>query len=165
MLIQEFVYNVEVAAPRSIYMHKDKGGRWTMGPLWDFDGAFDFDWSTMYTGHNYFGSYQELVLGTEPVNHKNGYQVNSFFIDLFKNKQFVSEYKTRWQTVKGRIMSDYWTSTQKYATYFSDAMNRDNKRWPIDKYHAAETTRMKQWLSRRVSFMSTVIADYPEGSK
>ena len=53
MMIQELVYNVEVDAPRSIYMHKDKNGLWTMGPLWDFDAGFDFDWGTMYTGHNY----------------------------------------------------------------------------------------------------------------
>lgn len=31
MLLQELVYNVEVDAPRSIYMHKDKGGKWFMG--------------------------------------------------------------------------------------------------------------------------------------
>ena len=31
MLIQELVYNVEVDAPRSIYMHKDKEGLWKWG--------------------------------------------------------------------------------------------------------------------------------------
>ena len=37
LLIQEFVYNVEVAAPRSIFLYKDKGddAKWTFGPLWD----------------------------------------------------------------------------------------------------------------------------------
>jgi len=32
LLVQEFVYNVEVAAPRSIYLHKDVGGKWTLAP-------------------------------------------------------------------------------------------------------------------------------------
>jgi hypothetical protein len=50
MLIQELVYNVEVAAPRSIFLYRDIDGRWKMGPLWDFDAGFDFVWSTMYTG-------------------------------------------------------------------------------------------------------------------
>ena len=62
LIIQELVYNVELSAPRSMYLHKNKGGKWTMGPLWDFDAGFDFDWGTMYTGHNYFKSYKELIL-------------------------------------------------------------------------------------------------------
>ena len=85
MILQELVYNVEVDAPRSIFMYKDVGGKWTMGPLWDFDAGFDFDWSTMYIGHNYFTSYKELVLGTDPVNHTSGYYVPAFFTDLFRS--------------------------------------------------------------------------------
>ncbi|MFT3738518.1 MAG: CotH kinase family protein [Breznakibacter sp.] len=165
MLIQELVYNVEVDAPRSIYIYKDKGGRWTMGPLWDFDAGFDFDWSTMYTGHNYFASYTELVLGTDPVNHRNGYTVPSFFTDLFKSKQFVSEYKARWLAVKDLVMADYWKTTQRYAGQISDAMARNAKRWPIDKNYVTETQHLQQWLSNRVGHMTTVIAGYPAGTK
>ena len=53
LLIQELVYNVEVAAPRSIYLYKDDGAGslWTFGPLWDFDAGYDFDWGQMRTGH------------------------------------------------------------------------------------------------------------------
>jgi hypothetical protein len=165
MLIQELVYNVEVDAPRSIYMYKDKGGRWTMGPLWDFDAGFDFDWLTMYTGHNYFASYKELVLGTDPVNHTNGYAVPSFFTDLFKNKQFVSEYKARWLVVKNNIMTDYWKTIQDYADQISDEIVLNDVRWPIDKKHETETLRLQQWLANRVSYMTTVIANYPIGTK
>jgi len=165
MLIQELVYNVEVDAPRSIYLYKDKGGRWTFGPLWDFDAGFDFDWSTMYTGHNYFANYKELVLGTDPVNHKNGYWVNSFFTDLFKNKQFVSEYKARWLVIKDKIMGEYWPETQAYADSFSEALARNNDRWPIDKNSATETAHLQTWLTNRVAYMTTVIASYPVGTK
>jgi len=165
MIIQELVYNVEVDAPRSMYMFKDKGGRWTMGPLWDFDAGFDFDWSTMYTGHNYFTSYKELVLGTDPVNHTGGYYVPAFFTDLFQNKQFVSEYKARWIAVKDKIMSEYWPVAQRYADRFTEAQSRDAARWPIDKNSKVEIQMMKQWLTNRVSYMSSVIANYPVGTK
>lgn len=165
MLIQELVYNVEVDAPRSIFLYKDKGGRWTFGPLWDFDAGFDFDWSTMYTGHNYFFSYKELVLGTDPVNHTKGYRVPSFFTDLFRNKRFVNEYKARWLTVKGKIMSEYWETTQKYADKTADAMARDVTRWPIDKNYKTEILHMKQWLTNRIGYLSGIIANYPVGTK
>ncbi len=165
MIIQELVYNVEVAAPRSIYMYKDENSRWAMGPLWDFDAGYDFEWSTMYTGHNYFQSYKKLVLGTDPGNHIGGYVVSSFFTDLFKNKQFVSEYKTRWLAVKDLIMSEYWETAQKYADNFSDAMTRDFERWPIDKDNETEILRMKQWLTNRIDYLNIVIGNYPEGVK
>ncbi|RPJ55091.1 MAG: hypothetical protein EHM12_12905, partial [Dehalococcoidia bacterium] len=84
MILQELVYNVEVDAPRSVFMHKDKDGKYVMGPVWDFDAGFDFDWGTMYTGHNYFNA-QELVLGTDPANHKNGYRISNFFTQMFRN--------------------------------------------------------------------------------
>jgi len=165
MLIQELVYNVEVAAPRSIYMHKDKDGLWTMGPLWDFDAGFDFDWATMYTGHNYFTSYRELVLGTDPANHIGGYRVPSFFTDLFRNKRFVSEYKARWQEVKDKIMSEYWEETDLFVENCSEAMKRNAQRWPIDKDYQQEIPRMKRWLQQRIDYLGTVISDYPTGVK
>ena len=165
LIIQELVYNVEVDAPRSMYLHKNKGGKWTMGPLWDFDAGFDFDWGTMYTGHNYFKSYKELVLGTSPLNHTGGYNVPSFFTDMFRSKQFVAEYKARWLVVKEKLMTECWDTTQLYADGFADAMQRDAKRWPIDKNNAPEIQKMKQWLTSRISYLSTVIENYPAGTK
>lgn len=165
MLVQELVYNVEVDAPRSIYMHKDKNGLWTMGPLWDFDAGFDFDWETMYTGHNYFTAYRELVLGTDPANHIGGYRVPSFFTDLFKNKRFVSQYKARWAEVKDKIMSDFWEETNAFVVGCSEAMKRNAERWPIDKNYQTEITRMKQWIQQRTAYLDTVISNYPPGTK
>ena len=164
MIIQELVYNVEVDAPRSIYMYKDVGERWVMGPLWDFDAGFDFDWSTMYTGHTYFSSYKELVLGTSPVYHTGGYSVPSFFTDLFKSKRFLAEYKKRWLNVKDKIMSDYWTTAQLYADGFSEAIVRDADCWPIDMDNETQINKMEQWLTNRIDYLSDVIDNYPAGT-
>ena len=119
----------------------------------------------MYTGHNYFTSYKELVLGTDPVNHTSGYYVPAFFTDLFRNKQFVSEYKARWIAVKDKIISEYWPMAQQYADRFAEAQSRDAARWPIDKNSKVEILKMKQWLTNRVGYLSTVIANYPAGTK
>ena len=101
LLIQEYIYNVELSAPRSIYIHKDKDAdsKWTFGPLWDFDAGYDFDWSQMTTGHKFFSDYRETVLGTDPARHISNYDYTpSFFTDMWKNKQFVSEVKNRCQS-------------------------------------------------------------------
>ena len=78
LIIQELVFNVEVAAPRSIYIHRNKNQKWVMGPLWDFDAGFDFDWSTMYTGHNYFNNFRKLVLGRDPYRQIGGHRIPYF---------------------------------------------------------------------------------------
>jgi hypothetical protein len=163
LIIHELVYNVEIDAPRSVFMHKDKGGKYVMGPVWDFDGGFDFDWSTMYTGHNYFNA-QELVLGTDPANHKNGYRISNFFTQMFRNQQFVQEYKARWNEVKDNIFEYAWDVMEEYVLCLQDAMARDFQRWPIDKNYITETGRMEVWLSNRVSYLTSVINDYPSGT-
>ena len=163
MILQELVYNVEVDAPRSVFIHKDKGGKYVMGPAWDFDAGFDFDWGTMYTGHNFFQE-QELVLGTNPALHTNGYWVSNFFTQMFRNDQFVDEYKTRWNEVAGEIFEHNWDVMDKYADCFQDAMLRDFQRWPIDKDYNTEIDRMESWLANRVAYLNNVINNYPGGT-
>lgn len=163
LILQELVYNVEIDAPRSVFMHKDKGGKYIMGPAWDFDAGYDFDWGTMYTGHNYFKE-QELVLGTDPANHKNGYRVSGFFTQMFRNNQFVLEYKARWNEVKDVIFEHAWEVMEKYITSLQDAMARDYERWPIDRHYNTEIDRMKNWLSNRVPYLTSVINNYPQGT-
>jgi len=163
LILQELVYNVEIDAPRSVFMHKDKGGKYRMGPVWDFDAGFDFDWNTMYTGHNFFDR-QELVMGTDPVNHRNGYRISSFFTEMFRSQRFVKEYKARWNEVKDSIFDHSWNVMEQYVYYLKDALARDFVRWPIDRNYATETNRMKAWLSSRVTNLTSVIDDYPEGT-
>lgn len=108
-------------------------------------------------------SYKELVLGTDPAKRIGGYQVPKFFVDLFKNKRFVTEYKARWKEVRELVMSDFWETTSLYAEGAADAMKRDFNKWPIDKKYATEIERMKTWLSQRCNYLDTVIANYPAG--
>lgn len=165
LLIQEYVYNVEVAAPRSIFLHKDVDGLWTYGPLWDFDAGFDFDWGQMTTGHQFFKDYRETVLGTDPARHVSDYTyTSSFFTDMWKNKQFVSEVKARWKQIRPRIMAEFWPETKRYAEACVEAMERDAKRWPIDKQYQTEINRMEKWLNSRTIYMDNIISGYPGGN-
>ncbi len=167
LLIQEFVYNVEVAAPRSIFLYKDKGddAKWTFGPLWDFDAGFDFDWGQMTTGHKFFSDYRETVLGTDPARHVSDYTyTSSFFTDMWKSKAFVSEVKARWNRMRPRIMAQFWPEMKIYAEAAVEAMERDAKRWPIDRQPKTEINRMEKWLNSRTVFMDNIVTNYPNGN-
>ena len=167
LLIQEYIYNVEVAAPRSIFLYRDKGddAKWTFGPLWDFDAGFDFDWGQMTTGHKFFSDYRETVLGTDPARHVSDYTyTSSFFTDMWKSKQFVSEVKARWNRMRPRIMAEFWPEAKRYAEAAAEAMERNARRWPIDRQPKTEINRMEKWLNSRTVYMDNIVTNYPNGN-
>lgn len=171
LIIQELIYNVELAAPRSMYMHKDKGGKWVMGPLWDFDAGFDFDWGTMYDGHNYFDSYRKLMLGKDPIHHNGGNGgVPEFFTDIFRSDEFCEEFIARWEEISPLIMTDVWDNTEKYITAAEDAMIRNSERWPIyfpsDSWpedeidFEEEIDNLYVWLTERIDYLTPIFNKY-----
>lgn len=174
LIIQELIYNVELAAPRSMYMHKDKDGKWFMGPLWDFDAGFDFDWGTMYTGHKYFGSYKKLILGTDPVHHTNGNGgVPDFFTDLFRCEEFKVAFQERWLEISPKILTDVWDRVDKFVEYGKDAWDRNAETWPIYLDDARpsngtllsweeEIDKLFVWLNDRIDYLNGVIANYED---
>ena len=160
LIIQELVYNVEMDAPRSVYMHRDAGKKWFMGPLWDFDAGFDFDWNNMTKSHNYFADYRELVYGTNPATHAGTiYNGPGFFSDLFRIPQFVKEYQARWKEVSPMVSKAMDRSEQFYKANEA-AFARDASRWPISCNYVNEIPRMRSWLDSRVAFLNDVIANY-----
>lgn len=163
--IQEFVYNVELSAPRSIFMHKDGDGPWVMGPLWDFDAGYDFDWSSMYTGHDYFASFTETVMGTNPLKRNGNYNyVPQFFTDLFGCKEFVEQYKAQWEQVKDSIVSHAWGECMKYVERLrlSGAIEREFQCWPLrGKTFDGELAKMQKWLQNRLTHITYLIQAIP----
>jgi hypothetical protein len=176
LLMHEFLYNVEIDAPRSLYAYKDKDGKYTFGPVWDWDAGYDFDWSNMYTGHTFFTNYKELLYGTNPVKQNGAYKISKFFINLFNVREFVEEYKQTWAQISDSIFLKPWQETQKYIEELSKgAYRREIVKWPVQdsnnnlsKETNTETSitiqailSMSNWLQNRKSYLDGVIAAYP----
>lgn len=179
--MHEFLYNVEIDAPRSIYMYRDKGGKYVFGPVWDWDAGFDFDWGTMYTGHTFFTDYKELIYGTDPVKGSGAaYSINNFWRDMFNNKTFVTMYKEQWNDIKDSIYIAAWEETQKYIEAMNEegTYERDIAKWPLVTTSSgwgwgggsttvfspsAEIVKMSTWLKNRKNYLDTIIPKYPEG--
>ena len=167
-MLQEYAENVEVCAPRSVYMYKDAGGKWFMGPFWDWDAGFDFDWSDMTTGHTYFQNYKELVLGTDPANRVGMYGATPrFFTDMFKSETYTRAYQDLWNSVKDSIFTRNWAEMEKYVAELNKgAYDRDINRWPLtnswgEKFRVSEEiSKMKTWLQNRTAYLDKVINAY-----
>lgn len=155
LLIQELVYNVELDAPRSMYIHKDKDGKWTMGPLWDFDAGFDFDWGTMYTGHKYFSNYRELVMGTDPYLRTDAdYNPPRFFTDIFRYEEFRTIYKKEWDKIKN-IHENVWETSLLYVS--DEYWQREEDMWPIGLKYNTQISNMGRWLTNRINYLDAFI--------
>ena len=178
-MIQELVENVEICAPRSIFMYKDGNGKWAMGPFWDWDAGFDFDWGTFEGGNifRYFGDYHELVLGTDPANRKGMYgSTPRFFTDMFKSDRYTREYKELWNSVKDSIVEYGWGVVEQYVEELNKgAYARNKMRWPIAENNwwgqtttydvNQELSKMKTWLDNRVAYLDQIINAYPQTGK
>lgn len=165
--MHEYLYNVEMDAPRSIYAYRDKGGKLTFGPAWDWDAGYDFDWSNMYTGHRFFTDYRELLFGTTPATHGGAaYSVSGFWTDMFQDSDFVSLYKAQWQSVRDTLLTYAWGEMERYLKHLREgAYERDIVRWPINGMNVdTEVDKMHQWLTNRLSYINKVVDAYPAGS-
>lgn len=165
LLIQELVYNVEIDAPRSVFLHKDGAGKWVMGPLWDFDAGFDFDWSNMYSGHGYFADYRETVMGSNPVRRNGNYpNMPAFFTDLFGTREFVQLYKETWRQYADSVVTRPWQEVEQYAEGLRQgAMDREAERWPISNANfRRDLIRLRWWLQSRTQFIGNLIENIPE---
>ena len=164
LIIQELVYNVELSAPRSVFLHKDGDGPWVMGPLWDFDAGYDFDWSNMYTGHDYFADYRETVMGSNPVKRNGNYpSTPRFFTNLFGCQEFVYLYKQTWRQYADSIVSRPWEEVEKYLVHLREgAAARDLGQWPVrSKNFETDVKKLHEWLINRSAYLGQLIQAIP----
>lgn len=163
LMIEELVHNVEMSAPRSIYMYKDSDNIYHMGPVWDFDGAFSYSWTSngvdnWLASHNYFTS-QGTIYGDQPASSNN---VNRFFTGMFNNARFVKEYKARWAALKDSIMPHVWGVMENILDGSTQAYVRNLNRWSITPDYTTEVDALKDYLTKRIAKLTTVIANYNE---
>lgn len=172
--LQEFVYNVELSAPRSVFLFRDKDGKFTFGPAWDWDAGFDFNWSDMYTGHTFFTDYRETLFGTRPYDRNGNYQCPKFFTDMFGSGKFVKRYKELWNQVSDSIYIRNWNETQPYidalhelqtkqTNGYTTPITREAERWPLKGFDFdTEIKKMMRWLRNRLNYLNPIIEAYPE---
>ncbi|MBQ8050783.1 MAG: CotH kinase family protein [Bacteroidaceae bacterium] len=174
--LHEYLYNVEIDAPRSIYMHKDKDGKYTFGPVWDWDAAYDFDWNNWTENHTYFSDYKELIYGTNPLKATGAnYHINKFFRNMFSNAAFVTQYKATWAALSDSVFLQPWSVVQKYIDEMDKggAYARDVAKWPLENPNQwepdyvvkDEIEKMKTYLQKRKTYLDGVIAAYPDGDE
>ena len=162
LIVQEMTRNVELVTPRSMYIYKSTDGIYHFGPVWDFDGGYAFDWASMSTGHNYFGSQTWVMGSSNPATHPmDAYaEISGFFVDMFACAEFVSAYRNRWNELKFGMLEDCFSKLDRYVSQCDSAMERNAEAWPIDKDFRTEIESLRFWLSERFASYTGVVENY-----
>ena len=117
-IINELFRNID-GFRNSTYMYKDRDGKLTMGPVWDFNlsmgnAAFNEGWKT-----------DGWLIYTNPV---------PFWWDkLLKDKNFRQKLVKRWQALRKDELatSKLLEEIDQTAKYLSEAQKRNFQRWPV----------------------------------
>ena len=151
----------------STFMHKDRGGKLVMGPLWDFNismGNVDYYPDPHYT----------TTASPRPWEPEGWYYsllsrdtyLHGWYNGLFADPGFRARYTERWwQLRRGQFSDDSLKARIDHnASLLNEAQFRNFVRWPVlNKYvwpnwyngptYASEITWLTNWLMRRTMWI------------
>ncbi len=137
-IINEFCQNLD-AGTRSTYLYKDLGGKFSIGPVWDFDGAF-----------NNFADVENRV---DYLKLKTTF----YYRYLFQNETFVNRCIDRYHELRRTALSD--AALTKYITdcghYLEQPAQRNTMRWydGQDSLFKDDLNEMKDFVEKRGAWM------------
>jgi hypothetical protein len=162
VLVNELFKN-EDAFHASTFLARGAGGRWQLGPVWDFDisaGNSDYGPSATLKGS---------MLDRRPWARR-----------LYADRAFVRAVTRRWRELRaGGLRQDLLSSADRYARRLAatGAARRNFSRWPVlgvrvwpnpaaavrRTTYASEVRALRRWLALRIGWMDRHVDDLAPG--
>ncbi len=144
-VVYNLTHNMEINHPKSTYIYKDKNGKYFMGPIWDFDWAFDYEGTSVH-----FGSSQNPLFKKLPSNSTGYY----FFTRFLDDPTFVALYKQTWNNFKKEKMSLLLNYIDDYAASITESQKNDYEVWKKGTTNFQyKIESLKAWLERRALYL------------
>lgn len=151
MIINELGSNAD-AYQFSTYYHKDRNGKLRAGPIWDLNLTYGYDLSIWGLDRSKTNVWQFSNGDNEGPR---------FWRDLFNNPEFRCCLSRRWNqlTQPGQPLnhSSIEALIDKTVATISEAVARDNLRWPPELNFTSEIFRIKNFLQQRIPWMTQAI--------
>lgn len=139
--------NEEINHPKSTYIHKTSTGKYTMGPIWDFDWAFSYEGS-----NRHFSSYNRPLFWSSSSNGTR------FFTRLLSDPQIKEMIRQEWSDFKTSKLTELLSFADEYAALIEGARYYDYQLWKRGGADFTnEVSNLKTWLNNRVSYLDTYI--------
>lgn len=145
------VHNMEINHPKSVFLHKEGNGKYVMGPIWDFDWAFD------YEGNNvHFKNYRTPLFSSSMGNGIG----TAFFERFLKDSRVRAIYKETWQDFKANKLGDLLQYVDDYAKILKPSVTRNSVKWDSTRSFDAKVEELKTWLKNRANYIDSEVRSY-----
>jgi len=156
-LIQELGRTVD-GYRSSCFMYKDKdskGGKLTMGPLWDFNLSFgNCDYCAAYDTTGYQYQFNSICTGYDP-------HVPFWWGRLLQDPSYADEMNCRWKQMRASFLNtdsvNSWIDSM--ATYLDESQQRNFQKWPILGQYVNWNYFVGQTYQEEIDYLKTWIAD------
>jgi hypothetical protein len=156
----------------STFMHKDRGGRMVMGPVWDYNLSLgNYTTTEGWNGHDPRGWYYTHV--------PESWYLNGWYNRLFLDPAFRERYRQRWWELRdGAFATDHIVNMiHRFVDELGEAVDRNFERWPIlgeDVWrwsregfatYEEEIAYMVNWIETRLAWIDTQMGDPPHDAR
>ncbi|MDD7915346.1 CotH kinase family protein [Polaribacter ponticola] len=136
--------NQELNHPKSTYIHKTEGGKYTMGPIWDFDWAYGYE-----------GVERHFSNPTESLFWDGNKSGTIFFKRFLTDPKIKSLLKEHWSNFTANHLNDLMNHIDEHSFIIEGAKARNLNMW--NRGLVTDEKVMKQWLNNRVTYMNAYI--------
>lgn len=149
LLVYMLTANREINHPKSTFLYKTAQGKWTMGPIWDFDWAFNFDGN-----ESYFTSPTDSLFGSSSSSSTR------FFSKLMTDSHTRNLMKQKWTDFKANKLAELLIFIDEHTEKIKNARNEDYKKWQRGRNDFTEdVSKLKIWLENRANDMMNIIEE------
>jgi CotH kinase protein len=149
LIVYMLTDNQEINHPKSTFMHKTKTGKFSMGPIWDFDWAYGYEKNIAY----FNSSSTSRSLFWSPSS-----EGTRFFSRFITDPKIKSLLKQRWSDFRKNKFEELLTFINDYSFVIEGARNRDYQKW---KRGGADfkndINSLKTWLQNRSYYLDSYI--------
>lgn len=153
----------------STYLHKDRGGKLKMGPLWDMNLCYGAD------ANVYRASYDTWIYQYNTYISSDAWLVPFWWTKLMEDPLFRAKVKTRWTSLRATTLTlsnmENIIDSKVALLKKSGAEERNFDKWPIigvsvpfngyvGATYTQEINHMKDWLEQRLIWMDDTIGDF-----
>lgn len=142
------VHNMEINHPKSVFLHKEGNGKYVMGPIWDFDWAYDYEGTS-----NHFGRYNTPLFSSS----MNGVGT-AFFQRFLQDSRVKAIYKRTWQDFKNNKLDALLQYVDDYAVMLKPSVERNSELWENTHSFDTKVKELKTWLRNRADYIDSEVS-------
>lgn len=142
------VHNMEINHPKSVFLHKEGNGKYVMGPIWDFDWAYDYEGTS-----NHFGRYNTPLFSSS----MNGVGA-AFFQRFLQDSRVKAIYKRTWQDFKNNKLDALLQYVDDYAVMLKPSVERNSELWENTRSFDTKVKELKTWLRNRADYIDSEVS-------